>query len=358
MSIIAIAREEIRALEPYRSARSEAGQGGIMLNANESPYATVSGLPLNRYPDPQPVALVDALASLYAVEPAQVLVGRGSDEAIDLLLRAFCSAGRDAIVVCPPTFGMYAVGARIQGAELVEVPLDPLRGFALDRDAVIAAIERKRPKLVFLCSPNNPTGGLQDECDILAIVEAARGRAMVVVDEAYVEYSGVPSLSRHLGQNDNLAVLRTLSKAWGLAGARIGCLLAAPEVIALLRRILAPYPLPTPCVEAALAALAEREQVAARIEQTKRERVALRAALAALPGVRQVWPSAANFLSFRVEGAAEVYQRLLAAGIVVRDVGRYPGLEGCLRVSVGKPQENAAFVEVLAGILSDNEAAA
>jgi histidinol-phosphate aminotransferase len=371
MSIVALARPEIRALTPYSSARKEAGQGRVMLNANESPFASVAAQPLNRYPEPQPPLLIERLASLYGVSRQQVLAGRGSDEAIDLLLRAFCGAGRDAVLVCPPTFGMYAVSAGIQGARLVEVALDAERDFALDRDAIIAAIERERPRLVFLCSPNNPTGGLQDEDDILAIVAAARGRALVVVDEAYGEYSGAPSLARFVAAGeasptqgephdpafDNLAVLRTLSKAWGLAGARIGCLLAAPEVIALLRRILAPYPLPTPSVDAALAALGRRDEIESQIRTIRCERVALRAALEATPGVQRVWPSAANFLTFRVPAAAAVHAALLAEGVVIRDVGRYPGLANCLRVSVGQPQENAAFLQALsrslAGQLSD-----
>jgi histidinol-phosphate aminotransferase len=358
MSILDLARPEIRALKPYSSARLEAGQGRVMLNANERAEATVGSQPLNRYPDPQPPALVEALAALYGVGTGQVLVGRGSDEAIDLLTRAFCAAGRDAVLVCPPTFGMYAVSAGVQGARVVEVPLLAERDFALDREGVLAALERERPRLVFLCSPNNPTGGLQERDDLLAIVEAARGRALVVVDEAYGEYSGSDSLARELPRFENLAVLRTLSKAWGLAGARIGCLLAEPGVVALLRRILAPYPLPTPSVAAALAALAARAQVEAGIERVKRERVLLRTKLAALPGVLQVWPSAANFLTFRVRGAREVHRRLLGAGIVVRDVGGYPGLADCLRVSVGLPQENAEFLSALAGILGDAEAAA
>lgn len=355
MSIVELARADIRALKPYSSARLEAGQGRVMLNANESPFVTVQGQALNRYPEPQPRVLVEAMAGLYGVSPTQTLVGRGSDEAIDLLMRAFCAAGSDAVLVCPPTFGMYAVSAGIQGARVVEVPLLADRDFALDRESIVAAIERERPKLVFLCSPNNPTGGLQDADDVLAVVEAARGRALVVVDEAYGEYSGAPSLAHELSRYDNLAILRTLSKAWGLAGARVGCLLAAAEVIALLRRILAPYPLPSPCVDAALAALGQAAAVEGRIEQVRCERVALRAALADCPGVHRVWPSAANFITFRIDAADEVHAALVERGIVVRDVGRYPGLSGCLRVSVGTPEENLAFLDALRVILDSRK---
>ncbi len=355
MSIVDLARAEIRALVPYSSARKEAGQGRVMLNANESPFVTVDGQALNRYPQPQPSALIERLAALYEVREEQVLVGRGSDEAIDLLTRAFCSAGRDAVLVCPPTFGMYAVSAGIQGARVVEVPLNPARDFALDREAVLAALERERPVLVFLCSPNNPTGGLQNEGDVLNIVSAARGRAVVIVDEAYGEFSGVPSMARHLDEHENLAVLRTLSKAWGLAGARIGTLLAAPAVIGLLKHILAPYPLPTPSVDAALAALDQRDRIERHIDTVRAERVALRDALEASPSVVSVWPSAANFLTFRVDDAAAVHAALLAEGVVVRNVARYPGLEDCLRVSVGQPEENAAFLDALGNALRSGE---
>ena len=254
MSVLDLARPEIRAMQPYSSARMEASGGDVFLNANESAWAPVGddGLGCNRYPEPQPAALVDALAALYGVRREQLLVGRGSDEAIDLLVRAFCRAGRDAILIQPPTFGMYAVCARVQDAGVVEVPL--AADFTLDVDAVLAALT-PAVKLVFICTPNNPTGQPVPRAAVERLAQALSGRALLVVDEAYVEFCDAGSVADLIDRYDNLAVLRTLSKAWALAGVRIGSLLANAEVIALLRRIMAPYPLPLPSVDAALLAL-------------------------------------------------------------------------------------------------------
>jgi histidinol-phosphate aminotransferase len=346
MNIVTIARPEIRALQAYSSARMEASGGAVLLNANESPWPATAAAGLNRYPDPQPAALVARMSQLYRVDPTQLLVGRGSDEAIDLLVRAFCAAGKDAIAICPPTFGMYAVSARIQGAGVIEVPLT--REFEFDADALLAEMT-PQTKLVFLCSPNNPTGGALALNVVERIARELTGRALVVVDEAYVEFAGDLSAVSLLPHCANVAVLRTLSKAYALAGARIGALIATVDVIALMRRIQAPYPLPLPCVEAAMAALAPaaREEAAAHVAVSVRERERLATLLAAVPGVRAVLPSRANFLCVRFDNAALVYRRLLDRGIVVRDVGAYPGLTNCLRISIGTPQENAILVSAL-----------
>ena len=254
MSVLELARPEILALQPYSSARIEATGGEVMLNANESPWppsGVVTDPPLNRYPDPQPCSLVERLAELHGVATDSILVGRGSDEMIDLLVRAFCRPGRDAVVTCPPTFGMYSVCAAVQGAPLLEVPLD--EAFEIDFGALATVPDQAR--LVFLCSPGNPTGGLAPLAAIERLAEVLRGRALVVVDEAYIEFAAAPSAASVLQRHANLCVLRTLSKAWALAGARIGCLLASAEIVGLLRRIMPPYPLPTPSTAAALAAL-------------------------------------------------------------------------------------------------------
>lgn len=350
MSVLELARAEIRALVPYSSARMEATGGALLLNANESAWAPFGdeGLDCHRYPDPQPLALVERLATLYGVRPDQVLVGRGSDEAIDLLVRAFCRAGEDAILVQPPTFGMYGVCARVQNAAVIEVPL--AADFALDADALLAAVT-PAVKLVFVCAPNNPTGAGVSLEAVESLARQLAGRALVVVDEAYVEFADVASAATLLDCYEHLAVLRTLSKAWALAGARIGCLLAHPEVVALLRRILPPYPLPRPCVAAALDALSPAGQVAARerIGVVRAERARMAAALGAMPGVLAVLPSQANFLAVRFEDAGAAYRRLFEAGIVVRDVRRYPGLADALRITVGTPQENDRVLAVLGG---------
>lgn len=343
------ARPEILALQPYSSARMEAGQARIMLNANESPWAPAGDddSDLNRYPDPQPGALRARLAELYGVAAEQVLIGRGSDEAIDLLVRGFCSEGRDAVVISPPTFGMYAVAARTQGAAVVEAPLGA--DFAVDADALLAKVTDST-KLVFVCTPNNPTGALVPAATIERLAAVLRDRALVVVDEAYLEFAGgAPSATALLGRHENLVVLRTLSKAYALAGARVGVLIAHAAIVALLRRIQAPYPIPALCADAALAALAPERvgQTRARIATVLGERDRLAVALASAAGVRAVYPSSANFLCVRFADAPRTYRALLAAGIVVRDVSRYPGLADCLRITVGTPRENAALLAAL-----------
>lgn len=356
MNVLDLARPEIRALTPYSSARMEARGGSVLLNANESPWPP-AGAPtaaLNRYPEPQPQPLRERLAALYGVTPEQVLLGRGSDEAIDLLVRAFCAAGRDAVLISPPTFGMYAVAAAIQGAQICEAALDA--DCRLDADALLAALT-PTVKLVFVCTPNNPSGATVPFAELERLADALAGRAVLVVDEAYLEFSGERSAAALLARHDHVAVLRTLSKAYALAGARVGALLAAPAVVALLRRILPPYPLPAASTAAALAALTETAlaETAQRIAIVLREREALRSALLGLAAVREVLPSAANFLCVRWHDAAAVYAQLLRAGIVVRDVSRQPGLAGCLRLSIGTPAENA---QLLAALRAAAEAAA
>jgi len=349
MSVLDLARPEIRALQPYSSARMEASGGQLLLNANESAWEPTGdgGTGCNRYPEPQPAALVDALVRLYGVRREQLLVGRGSDEAIDLLVRAFCRAGRDAVLIQPPTFGMYAVCARIQDAGVVEAPLR--RDFTLDVDATLAAVS-SAVKLVFVCTPNNPAGSVVPRADVERLAQALAGRALLVVDEAYVEFADEGSVIDLLDRHENVAVLRTLSKAWALAGARIGCLLAHPDVVALLRRIMPPYPLPLPSVNAALLALSGWGQANARahIDVVRAERIRMRTALARLPGVRAVLPSQANFLTVRFDDAGAVYRRLFDAGIVVRDVRRYPGLDDALRITIGTPTENEQLLAALA----------
>lgn len=348
MSVLDLARDEIRSLKAYSSARMEANGGQVLLNANESAWECVSGAGAgcNRYPQPQPEELVARLARVYGVRPEQLLVGRGSDEAIDLLMRGFCRAGQDAVLIQPPTFGMYEVSARVQGAAVIEVPLTA--DFHVDVDAVLAAMTPS-VKLVFVCSPNNPTGQRVARSTIERLLAGMAGRALLVVDEAYIDFGDEGSAAALLDEYEHLAVLRTLSKAWALAGARIGCLLAHPDVIALLRRILPPYPLPSPCVDVALLALSGwgRANVLSRVALVREQREYMKEALAGVAGVREVLPSQANFLAVRFDDAGLAHQNLLAAGIVVRDVRRYPGLEDALRITIGTADENARVLDVL-----------
>ena len=347
--VLSLIRPEILALTPYSSARKESSGGRVWLDANENPQTPSAGRPLlNRYPDPQPPDLIAQLASYYAVGAVNVLVTRGSDEGIDLLLRAFCRAGQDSILITPPTYGMYAVSAAIQHAPVVTVPLLAEKSFALNAPAVLAAVT-PATKLVFLCSPNNPTGALLDRAEVLGLAQSLLGRAVVVVDEAYLEFAGTRSLTEELAANPNLVVLRTLSKAFGLAGVRCGVTLASPALIGVLQKIIAPYPVPTPVLQAALAALSPEGLAAARasVQGLVSERKRLAAALAGLPVVRRVWPSDSNFLLFETTGSTRVMAAARAAGVVLRDRSRDHGLANCVRMTMGTPGENNAALAVL-----------
>ena len=345
-------REDLRDFGGYRSARSEAVQGTIWLNANESPLPASFDADdaWRRYPQPQPEALREAMAALHGVRAGQVLLGRGSDEGIDLLLRAYCRPGQGAIVVAPPVFGMYAVCARLHGARVVVVPLqDDDAGFRTRLDAMGDAAIAAGASLVFLCSPGNPAGDPIAPDAIAALATGLRGRSIVVVDEAYGEFATQSSAVTLLDAHDNIAVLRTLSKAHALAGLRIGCLLAQEDIIEATRRCQAPYPLPQPCVDAALAALAPEAlaRTAERVGQLRLERTRLATRMAALPGVRRVYPSAGNFLLVRFADADTALARLLAAGVVVRDVRTQAQLGDALRISIGTPAENDAVIAAL-----------
>jgi histidinol-phosphate aminotransferase len=342
-----LARPDIVALKPYEHASWEPSLE--RLHANELPWRAAdddSRAGLNRYPEPQPRALIERLADLYSVAPESLLVGRGSDEAIDLLIRAFCRAGRDAVLVCPPTFGMYSVCARIQGAEVVQAPLAAANGFALDEPAVLERCTGG-VKLIFLCSPNNPTGNLLDQDAIQRIARRLAGRAIVVVDEAYIEFAGMASLARRIAELPNLAILRTLSKAYGLAGARCGALIADPEVIALLRKIIPPYAIPQLTLEAVLDGLTPTALAQSRthVEILLAERERLLIALPRLPHVTKVWSSAANFVLAEFEDAGEALRLGREARLMVRDARGYPGLGRALRVTVGTPEQNSRLLE-------------
>jgi len=349
-SVLKLVRPDILALSAYSSARKESKGGRVWLDANENPQTPSAAKPLlNRYPEPQPADLVAQLATLYGVTPAQVLVTRGSDEGIDLLLRTFCRAGQDAILITPPTYGMYVVAAGIQGARTVTVPLIREKNFALDAAAVLQAVT-PAVKLVFLCSPNNPTGGLLDRTAVMSLVKSLAARAVVVVDEAYVDFSGQPSLAAEIPANPNLVVLRTLSKAYGLAGARVGTTLADPAVIAVLQKVIAPYPIPAPVLVAALAALTPAGLVAAHVSVATlvAERDRLAAALPKLPAVKRVWPSDANYLLVEVADSAKTMAAGRAAGVVWRD--RSKDVPNHIRITVGTAEENNATLEVLSRV--------
>ena len=351
-AILQLVREDLRGFTGYSSARSVAVSGEIWLNANEFPWANSAdwNAGMRRYPEPQPANLRAALADLYGARREQLLIGRGSDEAIDLLVRALCVPARDAVLVTPPVFGMYAVCARLQGARIVEVPLrDDADDFRVDLLQVAERALIESAKIVFLCSPGNPAGGVMAAAQVVALARQLKGSALVVVDEAYVEFADVPSLVHEVARQSNLAVLRTLSKAHALAAARIGCVIADPALIEVLRRCQAPYPVPVPCASLALAAL-QPDALAAtreRIEIVKREREALRAALRECAGVRRVYPSQGNYLLVRFDDADAAFAALLAGGVVVRDQRAAPQLGDALRISIGSPEQNRRVLAAL-----------
>jgi len=346
--VVERARPDIRALTPYSHAAWEPTL--TRLHANELPWR-VEGDPsaagLNRYPEPQPPPLVQGLARLYGVSPAQLLVGRGSDEAIDLLMRVYCRAGVDNVIVCPPTFGMYAVSARIQGVEVRAVPLDAMRGFALDVAKILASVD-EQTKLVFACSPNNPTANAVPPELLVDLAARLAPRALLVVDEAYIDFANVQSLCPRLAEIPNLAILKTLSKAHGLAGARVGALLAAPEIIALARKVIPPYAITELTVET-VAPLLEPSAVAAmreRVAQLLVERTRLMEALARNPLISKIWPSDTNFLLLDCTDPDAVLSRVRGAGLIIRDV-RQPALPRSVRITVGTPEQNDRVLESL-----------
>ena len=341
MGIESLARPEIVAMKPYSSARKEAPGNGILLNANEAPWPVLDGSGLNRYPDPQPAVLLARLAALYGVPEQNVLVTRGSDEGIDLLTRVFCRAGRDAVLHCPPTFGMYRIAAQTQGADVVSVPRDRER-LLIDEPALLDRLQAdERIRLVFLTSPNNPTGDVISADFLESLLLAARNRAVVVVDEAYAEFCREPSATRLISGHENLVVLRTLSKAWGAAGLRCGAVLAQADIISLLRRIIAPYPLPSPVVDLALRVLGaggfeQKERLVAELAKNKDillERLEGRAF------IRELFPGRAKFVLARVDDADGLLTFCARQGVIIRGFPADPSLQGCIRISVGTADE-------------------
>lgn len=350
-------RADIVAMQAYSSAPVELGKNAVLskvadvsavyLNANENPQDVLLGQGLNRYPEPQPLALLQKFSALYDVPMENILVGRGSDEAIDVLVRSYCQAGRDAIMIAEPSYGMYEVSANIQAAQLVRVPL-VRSGFTLLAQDFIDAF-RANVKLVFICSPNNPVGNIMAADEVVKLCQALRGQALVVVDEAYIEFADQCSMAGDLSSQKNLVVLRTLSKAWGLAGVRCGCVLADAAVISVLQKVLAPYPLPIPVIDNILTALVpEKVAVVEKSTQSlvaERERLSL--ALVGLHFVRKVWPSQANFLLVEVEDVHQLMAYCLQNQIIIRDRSHLPGLANCVRVSVGSVAENDRLLEIL-----------
>ncbi len=343
-----LVRENIATLKPYTSARDISGKGGdkIYLDANENPYENRLGPGdrLNRYPPGQSAELLACLASFYGVNQDQILITRGSDEGIDLLIRSFCEPRQDAIVTCPPTFGFYQVSASIQGCETLEVPLD--KKFGIKTEALIKAGQQKAAKIVFLCSPNNPTGNILNREAVQKTISNL-SNTLVVVDEAYQEFSTESSITQELDNFPNLVILRTLSKAFGLAGIRCGVVISSPEIIKILRKVLPPYPVPIPVEEGALAAFspAGLARLEYEIKSITEGREYLKKALEGLPVVEKIYPSETNFLLVRFQDAAVIKKRFTTRGIVVRDFSAV--LPNTLRLSIGGREELDLLISAL-----------
>lgn len=340
-----LARPEILALEPFDLGNRAVDPDAIKLDANESPFGPLSGGSLaagvNRYPEPQPQRLRAAMASLYGVAPEQFLVTRGGDDAIDLLCRTFLRGSEDKVAVTSPSFSAYAHFARLQGAAVVDLPLGP-DDFALDPDAMIGALEGDAAvRILFVCTPNNPTGTAVDPEAILRIAEALP-EVLVLADEAYLEFSETPSLAAEAVARPNLLVLKTLSKAFALAGARVGGLVGPVETLDIVARALSPYPLPTLSIAAALEALqpARRAVHRERISELVAERERVAPLIATSPFVRRVFPSAGNFLFLETSDTESLAARLTADGIRVRY--RPKAAPGGIRLTIGTREENDA----------------
>ncbi|MBV4412051.1 histidinol-phosphate transaminase [Enterobacteriaceae bacterium YMB-R22] len=348
MKTEALARASVRALTPYQSARRLGGKGDVWLNANEYPCAvefTLTQQTLNRYPECQPTALIERYAAYAGVKPGQVVVSRGADEGIELFIRAFCEPGQDAVLYCPPTYGMYSVSAETTGVECRTAPT--LSDWQLD----LAAIEQRLDgvKVVFVCSPNNPTGQLINPDALRALLEMTRDRAIVVIDEAYIEFCPQATLAGWLNDYPHLAILRTLSKAFALAGLRCGFTLANEEVINLLLKVIAPYPLSTPVADIAAQALSPAgiEAMRARVAETIENRRLLVDGLKAINDVEQVFTSETNYVLARFVDSGRLFKSLWDRGIILRDQSKQTSLSGCLRITVGTRAECLRVLDAL-----------
>jgi histidinol-phosphate aminotransferase len=342
-------RPHLRDMTPYASARRSMSGGNIWLNANESPYSgdySVETSQLNRYPNFQSTDLNTAYAKYAGVQTNQLLSHRGSDESIELLIRSFCEPGRDRIMICPPTYGMYAISAQINNTPVVRVPLRS-DNWQLDIDAMAAA--REQVKVVFVCNPNNPIGNALKLEDVQQVLELFAEQALVVVDEAYIEFAESTSFAALINEYPNLVVMRTLSKAFGLAGIRVGFTLANADIIQTLVPVLAPYPLPDLSIQVATQALGTDNliQVRQNVIEAQGERARVHQALTQFSFVRQVEPSQTNFILFQVDDADAVMQHCQQGGILIRNQSAQLGLSNCLRVTIGAPAENDAFLEQL-----------
>lgn len=335
--INSLVRSCIAAFTPYSTARDEyKGELGVFLDANESPYENG----YNRYPDPHQKALKSQIAAIKGVAAENIFIGNGSDEAIDLVFRVFCEPRVDNVVAIAPSYGMYKVAAAINDVEIREVQLG--EEYSLPVEDILAATD-ENTKVVFLCSPNNPTGNSFPRETILRLVDEFEG--MVVVDEAYIDFAEAESLKSEIAQRPNLIVLQTMSKAWAMAGLRVGLALADSRVIELMSQVKYPYNINVATMSIVSGLLTKG--IDAEVVEIKAQRALLAEALESMSMVQRVYPSDANFLLVKVDDADAVYDFLIADGIIVRNRNRVKGCEGCLRMTVGLPEENEKLIKSL-----------
>ncbi len=337
MDIRELLRENIRTLAPYSTARDEyQGELGIYLDANENPYDNN----YNRYPDPHQKNLKRRLAEIKGVPVEKIFIGNGSDEPIDLVFRLFCEPRRHNAVSIAPTYGMYKVAAAINDVQMREVQLEP--GFTLDADKLLAAAD-ENTRLLFLCSPNNPSGNCFPKKEIEKVIRRFNG--IVILDEAYIDFAGQPGFLSELDEYPNLVILQTLSKAWGMAGLRLGLAFAQPLIVDTLSRVKYPYNINVVTQKIVLEQL--RKSPDAQIAEIVSERGRVLEGLAKNPVIRKIHPTDANFVLVEVDEPRTIYDRLIGAGIIVRDRSRIKGCEGCLRITIGTPEENDRLLETL-----------
>ncbi len=344
-SLNKLLRPHILTLMPYSSARDEyTGKEGTFLDANENPLGSTTDTgDYNRYPDPHQWAIKQRLAPIKGVRPEQIFLGNGSDEPIDLLVRATCIPGKDAILIMPPTYGMYEVSAAVNDVHTIKVPLTP--DFRVDTNAVLASITATT-KLIWLCSPNNPSGNLLQPDAIRTILDAAH-QSLVIVDEAYIDFADTPSWTSELDKYPNLVVLQTFSKAWGLAALRLGMCFASEELIRVMNKIKPPYNISSPTQTLALGALNNEAEKNKMVTEILQERQVLAENLLSLPSVQVVHPSDANFLLVQFADAKATFEYLIEQQVIVRDRSKVKLCDGCLRISVGTPDENERLLGVL-----------
>lgn len=339
-----ITRQNIKTLKAYSSARSEfKGKEGVFLDANENAFGSPLNENYNRYPDPLQLELKDKISKIKGLPIQNIFLGNGSDEAIDLLFRAFCEPGKDNVIICPPTYGMYEVSANINDVAFKKVPLTA-ETFQLDTENILKAID-EQTKLIFICCPNNPTGnGVKWEA-IKILLENFKG--IIVIDEAYINFARYRSLIPELLNYPNVVILQTLSKAWGLAGLRIGMAFASEPIIDLFNKIKPPYNINSVSQKLALDAISNIEKVNAWIKETVKERDDLMKKIEAHAFVKKVYPSDANFFLVKVEEPLFVYNYLITKKIIIRDRSKVELCEGCLRITVGTPDENKQLLNAL-----------